>query len=218
MRLIQDFFFDVLYFQFGFPVWRWLLTYSNLGSPGFLCIHRLVSFISSSSLSFSLQTYQPYILFWHFKQPYVRHSYPTVQDSWTLSLYFQSMVQNLFDLLPVYSLFSSISIMLSNPSMALLIIITSIVCFFLSRSFTCLVFTSFCYICSFLCPEEIFKFVFNLRILGCTIPVFGLFAGLLLLWDDAEASLSCCPLFLWALFMWTIHSLLSLNSLILFVR
>lgn len=110
MRLIQDFFFD-LYFQFGFPVWRWLLIYSNLGSPGFLCIHRLVSFISSSSFLATLSSNIPSLhsLFWHFKKLYVRHSYPIVQDSWTLSLYFQSiflsMVQNLFDLLPVCSLF-----------------------------------------------------------------------------------------------------------------
>lgn len=204
-------------------MWRWLLIYSDLDSPGFLCIHGLVSFISSSSFLATLSSNIPSLhsLFWHFKQPYVSHSYPIVQDSWTLSLYsqsiFLSMVQNLFDLIPAYSLFF---IYVYNTIKPTHDTFNYNHCIFFSFSEVSLDWFShlFSYICSFLCPEEIFKFVFNLRILFCTIPVFGLLAGLLLLWVDSKASLSRCPLFLWASFTWAVHCLFPLKSFILFVR
>lgn len=150
----------------------------------------------------------------------MRHSYSILQDFWLLSSYFQFIFPFMLHsgkfLLPsrLLTFCPSVYIMLLNPSMTLLIII---IIFFLFRSSTWLVSHLFCHIYIFLCPEEIFKFVFILRVYVFTILVFRLLAGLLLLWVDSEASLFCF-LFLWSLFIWAVHHLLSLKAFILFER
>lgn len=90
--ITQVFFFDVLYFHSGLSVWMWLWICHDLDSQSFFCIHRSISFINSwFSQPLSLQTYLSLTFLLLTLPPAIHKAFlPHLQDSWLLSLCFQS--------------------------------------------------------------------------------------------------------------------------------
>ena len=81
MRITQVFFFDVPYFHLGLSIWIWLLIYPDLDSQA-SCV-RIDQYLlpAPGFLSHSLFKHTPplHLLFWHFHQPFPRHSAPSTR-------------------------------------------------------------------------------------------------------------------------------------------